>query len=218
MRINNRMIYLSPLAVFNLLNPVRMKTFFTVALALITGSGAVAQSPKIENFSLPDAVTGKSVALNDYAKSVGVVLVFTSNHCAYAKLYEDRLLELARQYQAQGVQFLFINPNTSLDHIDDSVEEMSKRAQEKKYPSPYLADKEHKAAGLFRATKTPEVFVLGNTGGVFTLKYHGAIDDNPQMAGEVKTAYLKGALDALVGKRNPAQSEVRPTGCMIHRE
>ena len=174
---------------------------------------------KIENFTLTNTITNRPVSLSDFANEKGVVLIFTSNYCPYSKLYEDRVIALANQFESQGVKFLLINSNTSVDNIDDTVEEMAKHAREKGLRIPYLADKEHMLSGKLGATKTPEAFVLQNTGnGNFILKYRGAIDDNPQVADVVSAHYLKDAITAIVNKKNLSLVEKRPTGCMIKKE
>lgn len=174
---------------------------------------------RIENFSLTNALNNKTVSLSDFAGERAVVVVFTSNYCPYARLYEDRIIALAEEYAGRGVQFLLVNSNTSLDNIDDSVEEMARHAREKGYRFPYLADKEHRVAGMLGATKTPEAFVLQNNGGgTFVLKYRGAIDDNPQVAQEVSVNYLRDAVVATLNRRNLSVAEKRPTGCMIKRQ
>jgi peroxiredoxin len=174
---------------------------------------------RIENFSLVNALNNKTVSLSDFAGERAVVVVFTSNYCPYARLYEDRIIALAEEYAGRGVQFLLVNSNTSLDNIDDSVEEMARHAKEKGYRFPYLADKEHRVAGMLGATKTPEAFVLQNNGGgTFVLKYRGAIDDNPQVAQEVTVNYLHDAIAATLNRRNLSVAEKRPTGCMIKRQ
>jgi len=173
---------------------------------------------KIENFTLTDVVSNQPVSLRDYKASRGVVLVFTSHSCPYAKLYEGRITHLANEFKSSGIQFLLINSNTAADDNSDSIEQMAAMARQKGYAFPYLADKEHKVAGLFGASKTPEVFVLQNNGEVFTLKYRGAIDDNPQIPNDVSVNYLKQAIQAVLGKENLSIADRRPTGCMIKKE
>ncbi|MDO1447430.1 thioredoxin family protein [Rhodocytophaga aerolata] len=174
---------------------------------------------KIENFTLTNTITNRPVSLTDFASEKGVVIVFTSNYCPYSKLYEDRIITLANQFNAQGIKFLMVNSNTSADNIDDTVEEMTRYAREKNWQIPYLADKEHTLSNRLGATKTPEAFVLQNTGnGAFIVKYKGAIDDNPQLPNAASAFYLRDAINAIVNKRNLAVVEKRATGCMIKKE
>jgi len=199
-----------------------MKLFALSSVACVTLLMAMkipAQTAnKIENFTLMDVISNRSVSLNDYKGGKGVVLVFTSNACPYTRLYEDRIISLANEFQGRGIQFLLINSNTASDSNDDSVEQMAAVARQKGYTFPYLADKDHKAANLFGATKTPEVMVLQNSGDMFTLKYRGAIDDNPQLPNDVSAQYLKEAIHAVLNKQNLSVVEKRPTGCMIKKE
>lgn len=193
---------------------------FLLSVALLLSSIASAQTiGKVENFTLVNAADRSSVSLIDYKNEKVIVLVFTSNYCPFAKLYEERIQNLISQFQGKGVQFLLINSNTSIDHLDDSIEEMARWAKEKNYIIPYLADKDQKVALLFKATKNPETFVLQNTGGGnFILKYRGAIDDNPQVAQEVSTYYLRDAIIAALNRKNLPYAEKRPVGCVIQKE
>ncbi|MDJ1467704.1 thioredoxin family protein [Xanthocytophaga flava] len=192
----------------------------TLKAALLLTIIASAQTPgKIENFTLINAINHNSISLSDYKNEKAIVLIFTSNYCPFAKLYEERIQNLISQYQGKGAQFLLINSNTSLDHLDDSIEEMAKWAKEKNAVVPYLADKEQKVALQFKATKNPEVFVLQNTGeGNFILKYRGAIDDNPQVAQEATAFYLRDAITAAVNRKNLSYAEKRPVGCAIQKQ
>jgi peroxiredoxin len=192
--------------------------FFVIFFSLYNTDSVLQTGNKIENFTLVNTVNNRPVSLSDYAASKGVVIVFTSNYCPYSKLYEDRIIALANQFESQGIKFLLVNSNTSADNIDDTVEEMTRYAREKAWHIPYLADKEHMLSGRLGATKTPEAFVLQNTGSGFIVKYKGAIDDNPQLPNAASAFYLRDALNAVVNKRNLANIEKRATGCMIKKE
>lgn len=198
-----------------------MNLIATVLMFLFTLPGHLSgyqAGNKIENFTLTNVVTNESVSLSDYANEKGVVMVFTSNYCPYSKLYEDRILGLAKQYEAQGIKFLLINSNTATDNVDESVAEMAKHAKEKGLQIPYLADKEGRVSTKFGATKNPEAFVLQNNGGIFILKYRGAIDNNPQVPNAATAFYLKDAVLAVVNKKNLGMLEKRPIGCMIRKD
>jgi peroxiredoxin len=192
---------------------------FLFLSAFLSVPDGVQTGGKIENFTLPNAISNQPVSLSDYANEKGVVLIFTSNYCPYSKLYENRIIALANQFEGQGIKFLLINSNTSVDNIDDTVEEMARHAREKGLKIPYLADKEHIVSTKLGATKTPEAFVLQNTGnGTFILKYRGAIDDNPQVPDVVSAFYVKDAITAIINKKNLSLMEKRPIGCMIRKD
>lgn len=167
------------------------------------------------DLTLQDVVSGSSVKLSDYAGGKGVFVFFTSEHCPYAKLYEDRVVALAAELKSLGIQTILINPNDPGLSPDDSIEKMKAKAREKGYTFPYLSDKQQQGAKLLQAQKTPEAILLKPTGNGFEIVYRGAFDDNPMAAAEVKEAYLEVAAKALAAGRMPTKKETRPTGCMI---
>ena len=169
---------------------------------------ANSQNEKIENFTLTNAFNNARVSLYDFSNAKVVVVIFTSNHCPYSKLYENRIITLAKQFESSNVQFLTINSNSG---SNDFVEEMKKKS----YPFPYLSDKQQKVCNQFGAAKTPEAFVLHNKNGNFYLVYKGAIDDNPQVENDVNNHYLKNAIEAIINGSQPALKEKRATGCVI---
>jgi peroxiredoxin len=175
------------------------------------------QDTTIQNFTLVNAIDHNNVSLYDYSKSKAVVIIFSSPSCAFFKIYEDRLLSLAKEFNGKEVNFLLINPNNPNSSPEDNENFMVSRAKEKAYPFPFLVDGDQKIAHLFGATKTPEAFVLKNVNGSFVLKYKGAIDDNPQLASEVSSFYLKDAINAVITHAPVKIAEKRATGCMIKK-
>jgi peroxiredoxin len=198
-----------------------MKSFLTAVLALFILTKVSAQAPyqigsKVENFTLKD-FSNKEVSFQSFADRKAVVVVFTNNNCPYAKLYDNRLVSMAKSYSGQGVQFILINPSVNQSEGGESLQDMAAKASSVGYVFPYLADEGQKVSSRFGASKTPEAFLLHNVNGTLTLKYKGAIDDNPQAENFVKDPYLKNALEAVL-KNQPIPVGVRrATGCMIRR-
>jgi peroxiredoxin len=151
----------------------------------------------------------KQHSLDDYKNAKVVVAIFTCNHCPVARQYEERLIQLQKDYQAKGVQVvaLCVNPG-----VEDNLPHMKKRAEESGYNFPYLSDPTQVAGRLYGAQKTPEVFVLNAERKVV---YMGAIDDNWMAADDVKKPYLRNAIDAALAGRTPEVQEMRATGCGI---
>jgi len=52
------------------------------------------------------------------------VVIFTCNQCPYAKAFEPRIVELAKQYQSKGVVFYAIDPNDDARYAIESLDEM----------------------------------------------------------------------------------------------
>ena len=173
---------------------------------------------KIENFTLTDVIKNQAFSLADYAGEKCVVLIFTSNYCPYAKLYEERILKIDKKYAAEGAKLILVNSNNTDDYPDDAIEQMVKRAGDKKYNFPYLADKEQALASKLGVVKNPEAFVLMPLAGAFVIKYHGAIDNNPQVEDDATEHYLKDAISAVLAHKNVPLSEKKPTGCVIKKD
>jgi hypothetical protein len=95
---------------------------------------------------------------------------------------------------------------------------MAKKASTKSLGVPYLADKDQKLMNALGATKSPQAFLLKNSGGKFHVVYSGAIDDNAQVEADVRHAYLKDAIEIMLSNQNIATKEVRPTGCTIRKK
>ncbi len=172
-------------------------------------------SESIPNFTLKDVISGKNIAFHSYKSSKAVVVIFTSNYCPYAKLYEQRIAELHREYTTKGVSFMLINSNNSSLSNDESIVKMILKAKEKKYEMPYFADKQLQAKEIFGAEKTPETFVVRPDQGALRIVYRGAIDDNPQSPDEVEENYVKSILDKILANEPTPYASKRPTGCRI---
>ena len=65
-------------------------------MALGIGENAV-------TFELP-GVDGKTHRLEDYTKNDAVAVIFTCNHCPYVLAWEDRLIEIQKDYAGKNVQ------------------------------------------------------------------------------------------------------------------
>jgi len=158
-----------------------------------------------------EGVDGKTHSLDEYADAKLVVLVFTCNHCPVAQAYQDRLIELAEDYQGKGVQIVAINVNNM---EADKLPAMKQRAEEKGFNFPYLYDPSQQIGREYGATVTPHVFVLDQDRKV---AYMGAVDDS-QNPDNVTQHYLRDALDALLAGQAPEMTSTKQFGCGIKYE
>lgn len=172
---------------------------------------------RINSFSLRNTLDSQKISLNTYQNSSVVVILFTSHNCAFSKHYETRLREMIAAYRGKSVQFLMINSNTPETNQQEQYSQMSAAAREKKYNAPYLQDSIQYVANQFGATRNPEAYVLSSSNGHLYLRYHGAIDDNPQVATDVSTHYVKDAIDGLLSGAGVKVSEHKAVGCMIKK-
>jgi len=157
-------------------------------------------------------VDGSLVSLADYENVNGYIVTFTCNHCPYAVMYEDRLIELHNTYAPQGYPVIAINPNDPSVQPQDGFDEMVERAEEKNFPFAYLFDDGQEIYPQYGAKKTPHVFLLNAERQV---KYIGAIDDSPRDATTVEVKYLENAITALKAGENPDPATTKAIGCSI---
>lgn len=163
------------------------------------------------DFSLP-GIDDKTHTLGSYAAAKVLVVVFTCNHCPYAKACEGRLIAIQKDYAAKGVQLVAINPNNAQAYPDDSFESMKRRASEKGFNFPYLHDESQSVARAYDAACTPDIFVFD---GARKLTYNGRIDDNWQDESKVTRRDLRAALDATLQNQAMPFEVVASMGCSI---
>lgn len=191
-----------------------------LSVALLTAATltAAAQGYKpgdvATDFALKN-VDNKTVSLTDYKKAKGFIVVFTCNHCPYAKAYEDRIIALDKKYAPKGYPVIAINPNDPSLYAEDSFDAMKIRAKEKGFSFPYLFDEGQKIYPQYGATKTPHVFVLQKTDGKNIVRYIGAIDNNYADPKDVTERYVENAVDALLTGKPVAQASTAAIGCGI---
>jgi len=166
------------------------------------------------DFSLKN-VNNIKVSLADYKDAKGFIVIFTCNHCPYAKAYEDRIIALDKKYKKTGYPVIAINPNNPAVQPEDSFDLMQKRAKEKGFTFPYLFDEGQKIYPQYGATKTPHVYVLEKTKAGNVVKYIGAIDDNYSDEAAVKTKYVENAVDALLKNQEVPVKTTKAIGCSI---
>jgi thiol-disulfide isomerase/thioredoxin len=82
-----------------------------------------------EDFELKN-VDSRMVSLRaEFGDKVeGYVVIFTCNHCPFAKMYEDRFIEFHKKYSELGWPVVAINPNNPEIAPDDSFDAMIERA------------------------------------------------------------------------------------------
>jgi peroxiredoxin len=191
---------------------------FVLPLVLAAAPLALAGGPLAIGSAIPEAnvkmknVDGKELSLSDVKGSAGTLVVFTCNHCPFAKGWESRIVDLGNTYQAKGIGVVAVNANDPEAAAEDGFDGMVARAKEKGFAFPYVVDATSGVAKAFGATRTPEAFLFDKDG---KLVYHGAVDDNMQDPTKVDKAYLKDALDAVAGGKAVPVAETKSIGCSI---
>ncbi len=188
-----------------------------VSAALLAIAGAAqAESLKIGD-KIPQAntkmknVDGKEVSIADVAGKNGTLVVFSCNHCPFAKAWESRMVAIGNAAASKGIGAITINSNDPNSYPEDSLAVMQQHAKDKGYQFPYVVDETSDVARAFGASRTPEAFLFDKDG---KLVYHGAIDDD-QNAAKVSKNYLQDALAAVVDGKPAPVAETKFIGCSI---
>ena len=160
-------------------------------------------------FNLPDTL-GNNVSIEDFDSEL-LIIVFTCNHCPYAKAVEDRLIKLGKEYK-NDVDFVLISSNDSENYPEDSPKKMAERHTEKGYPFPYLYDETQEVAKAYSAVCTPDIFLYNEDR---KLEYRGRIDDNWQNPEQVEREELKMAIEAVLNGKTIDFEQKPSMGCNI---
>jgi thiol-disulfide isomerase/thioredoxin len=176
------------------------------AAELSLGDPAPAADVKMKN------VDNTEISIAEVAGEAGTLVIFTCNHCPYAKAWESRIAEIGNVYRAKKVGVIAINSNDPAAYPEDGFEVMQERARKQGMKFPYVVDATSNVARAFGATRTPEAFLFDGEG---KLVYHGTIDDNYKDAGQVTKPYLRDALDALLDGKEIPLAETKALGCGI---
>ena len=209
-----------------------MRLFFLLLLPVITSIAANSQNAHDEHKSLtigskaPDfklpGVNGKTYSLSSFKNAAVLVIVFTCNHCPTAQAYEDRIIQLTKEYSAKSVAVVAISPNdpksVRLDELgytdmSDSFEEMKARAKQKHYNFPYLYDGDAQATAIaYGPVATPHVFIFDKTR---KLRYQGRIDNVEKPTKTPTELNTRDAIEALIqGKPVPVET-TKVFGCSV---
>lgn len=163
------------------------------------------------DFNLP-GVDGKDYSLSSFNDEQALIVIFSCNHCPYVQAYEDRIIQIQKNYMDKGISVVVINSNEDKGYPEDSFDNMKIRAEEQHFNFPYLRDEDQSVALAFDATHTPEIFLFDKNR---KLAFHGKIDDNWKEPVKVQNHYLKNALDELLSGKEISVPETFTIGCTI---
>lgn len=160
-------------------------------------------------------VTGKEVSIIEAEKNNGVLVMFSCNTCPYVVKNEQRIINIADMAKKLDIGVIILNSNEAYRENEDSYQSMKEYATEKGLSCFYAVDDKSEVADVFGAKRTPECFLFDKTR---KLSYHGAIDDNPADAGNVKRMHLLEAMKELSAGKDVSVKETKSIGCGIKRK
>jgi peroxiredoxin len=172
-------------------------------------------------FSLP-GIDGKMYTLGDFKEARLLVIVFTACHCPTAQAYEDRMIQLVKDYQDTGVLLVAISSNNpdavcleelGYSDLSDSFEDMKFRAKDKGYNFVFLYDGDkQEMAQAYGPVATPHVFIFDQDR---KLRYSGRIDDMENPYQKPTVTDTRNAIDALLAGKPVPVEKTNVFGCSI---
>src|SRR5690242_10205057 len=115
-------------------------------------------------FTLPDAVSGKTVNSSDLRGAKGTLVMFVCNHCPFVQHVLPELGRLGKDYAGRGVAFVAINANDLVAFPQDGPEPMRELAQAEGWAFPFLMDESQAVARAYQAACTPDFFLFDGAG------------------------------------------------------
>jgi peroxiredoxin len=164
-------------------------------------------------FELP-GTDGQTHSLAEFDGNEGLLVVFTCNHCPYARAKVDELNRLAEAFDEVAV--VGINPNDADEYPDDDLETMQARVEDGTIRfDAYLRDETQSVAAAYGAVCTPDPFLFENRDGEFRLVYHGRLDDAPNPNDDPDEREMHNHIRTMLAG-DPVTAEFRPSrGCSI---
>jgi hypothetical protein len=139
------------------------------------------------------------------------VLIFSTTDCPVANAMLPEIERIQRDFTAMGVAFTLV-------HVDPDTTEAKAREHAKAYGInfPYVLDPKHELVKRYKATRTPEAFVILPDG---STAYHGRINDLYHAPGQRRrspsTHDLRDALASVVAGKPVLTPQQPAIGCVI---
>jgi thiol-disulfide isomerase/thioredoxin len=196
------------------MSPLKVKPVTDDPVTLAIGA-------KAPDFKLP-GVDGKTWSLASFSKAKILVVIFTCNHCPTAQAYEERIMQMVKDYGSKGVSLVAISPNNpdavrldelGFSDLGDTFEDMKIRAKQKKFNFPYLYDgKTQVTSKAYGAIATPHVFIFDKER---KLRFQGRIDDVEKPTKTPNNFDTRNAIEALLADKPVPVETTKVFGCSV---
>jgi peroxiredoxin len=166
---------------------------------------------KAPQFELPNVLTGKKVALVDFASQKALLVMFICKHCPYVQHVKPALISLGRDYAERSLGIVSISSNDPRRYPEDAPEGLAELAME--LPFPLLYDETQEVAKAYRAACTPDFFLFDEKR---QLVYRGQLDDSrPGNTQPLTGRDLRAAIDAVLAGKQVNPDQRASVGCSI---
>jgi hypothetical protein len=160
------------------------------------------------SLTLMDTGGARTVLPGDLARAKLTVVVFFSEHCPCFRVHEERIRELIRVYEPQGVRVLVVDSEVAGTRARDA-----QAAAERGLPAIVL-DPGAKLADALDAEYATYTVVFDAQG---RRRYRGGIDTDKNVLHDDTKRYLRDALDDLLAGREPRVTEGKVLGCALQK-
>ena len=141
----------------------------------LTPSNILERGTLASDFTLLDTISEKIISLQELKGERGTIIFFICNHCPFVIHINEKLVDLANEYQPKGIAFIAISSNDIEKYPQDAPHLMKQLAKDLKYPFPYLYDETQDVAKAYDAACTPDLYVFDSE---LKSVYHGQLDDS----------------------------------------
>ncbi|WP_331236483.1 thioredoxin family protein [Natronorarus salvus] len=182
-------------------------------MALVDSETELDHGDVAPDFELP-GVDGETHSVASFSDNEALLVVFTCNHCPYAKAKFETLNDLAAEYDEVAV--VGINPNSTEIKPEDSFERMVELVEDGTIAyDAYLRDESQEVAAAYGAECTPDPFLFAREDREFRLVYHGRLDDAMNPEDEPTEHTIHEAIESALAGEAVDVEEVPSRGCSI---
>ncbi len=190
------------------------------AFAIVLGQTVAAQTaqPLDVGAALPLAdrsmqnANGSATTFGQVMGDQGLAVIFWSNTCPWVAKYDERVRDLAEEYEAAGIGFVIVNANDPGAYPEENFATMQQRVSSNGYDFPYVVDEGSEAAKAFGASRTPQIFLFDTSN---ALVYEGTVDDSPSDPSGVEEEFFRDAMNQLIAGTEITVQKTNAFGCTI---
>lgn len=161
-------------------------------------------------FSLPDAVSGRTVSLDELDGPL--LVMFLCVHCPFVVHVQEELARLGRDY-GDRLGIVAVSSNDVEKYPQDAPDKMKEMATRLGFSFPFCYDESQSVAKAYGAACTPDFFLFDSA---HRLVYRGQLDaSRPGNSEPVNGSDLRAALDAVLEGRPVSSDQTPSLGCNI---
>ena len=181
-------------------------------ISLDSESDVLQRGDSAPSFELAGA-DGETYRLEDFYDYEALLVVFTCNHCPYARAKMPELNRLSGEYDDLAV--VGINANDPKEYPDDSFGRMQELVADGTVDyDAYLHDADQSVAAAYGARCTPDPFLFAGDD-EFRLAYHGRLDDAPNPDDDPSEREMAAHVEMLLSGGEITAAEKPSRGCSI---